>query len=356
MILWVLDNLKLTTGDSLVIAFNPSWMCLSEWMKEVVGTRYSNVHLVHLPGPTRGAAETVLLALKGIPEQDRDRPIMLCDGDAFYTHDIVGSFRDVASSKNASFVFHDTQPNPIYSYCRLGSDNQILETKEKIKISDWANSGCYCFRNGNKLLKECSELLQAGETQLSQDKAPEYYTSGVIARMLAQSEIFLALKIPKSDINVLGTPAQVQEWCKSRSPPGANIAFSFSTLQRPHILEFCKAMCAQGHTIHILAKPDCVGEAAEWLSANKVSYHQLIGAMEESCDFLVRYGAVDPLLGALDKQVGYYAGGQEAMNSFQVSSKGLSGGSSFGGLSFMCGVAVGAVLALSLVKASHHRT
>ena len=43
----------------------------------------------------------------------------------------------------------------------------------KIKISDWANSGCYCFRDGIELERECDALLKAGEMQLSQDKVGE---------------------------------------------------------------------------------------------------------------------------------------------------------------------------------------
>merc|ERR1719362_2698219 len=114
MILWVLDNLSLKKDDALVIAFNPSWMSMGTWMSKVVGARYPGAHLVHLPGPTRGAAETVLLALQGVPLEVRKRPVMLCDGDTYYTHDIVSAYRAVAATQNASFVFHDTQPKPIY--------------------------------------------------------------------------------------------------------------------------------------------------------------------------------------------------------------------------------------------------
>ena len=73
------------------------------------------------------------------------------------------------------FCFHDTQPKPIYSYVRLMDDESgaILETREKVKISNWANSGCYCFRDGAQLERECCALLAAGSTQLSQDAVGE---------------------------------------------------------------------------------------------------------------------------------------------------------------------------------------
>ena len=44
------------------------------------------------------------------------------------------------------FCFHDTQPKPIYSYIVVEpSTRRITQVKEKVKISDNANTGCYCF-------------------------------------------------------------------------------------------------------------------------------------------------------------------------------------------------------------------
>ena len=52
---------------------------------------------------------------------------------------------------------------------RVGADGkQITSIKEKVKISDWANTGCYCFRDGQQLLKYCAQIIERGETQLSQ--------------------------------------------------------------------------------------------------------------------------------------------------------------------------------------------
>ncbi|CAE8595685.1 unnamed protein product [Polarella glacialis] len=313
MLLWVLDNLSRRDGDDLVLCFNPSWMSLSVWMREVVASKYPRCHLVELPGPTRGAAETVLLALKGVPASVRKKPVMLCDGDTFYTHDIVSSFRAVGAKENACFVFHDTQPKPMYSYCRLGPAKEILETKEKVKISDWANSGCYCFRDGEQLEAECAALLAEGEMQLSQDKVPEYYTSGVISRLLAKGEPFRALEVPIGDIHVLGTPAQVESWCRGRAPPAAaRLAFCLSALRAPssEAAAFCRTAFAQGHHIVVLTPADlALSEVKTLLRRNNLNYHELVEAGEPNCDFLVCSHALDPLLGTLERQSGYYSGG-----------------------------------------------
>ena len=100
MIRWVVDNLKLGEEDALVIVFNPSFMSMDVFMRELVQNHYRNCTLVELQGPTRGAAETVLLGLQGIPKAQRARPCMLCDGDTFYTTDIVSQYRAVSSTHN----------------------------------------------------------------------------------------------------------------------------------------------------------------------------------------------------------------------------------------------------------------
>lgn len=366
MILWVLDNLSMREDDELVLAFSPAFMSLGTWMRGVVHSRFPRCHLVELPGPTRGAAETVLLALRGVPEQVRARPVMLCDGDCYYTHDIVTAFRQVASTQGASFVFHDTQPEPIYSYCKITDSFDIIETKEKVKISDWANSGCYCFRSGIQLEAECAALLAQGETQLSQDKVPEYYTSGVIARMLARGDKFKALVVPASDINVLGTPSQVEAWCRARpTPKSCQLAFCLSALcplpRSPSlslssgpdvaVASYCKECFRQGHRISILAPQigpggeAARGEVVAWLKRHEIDYHELLES-EPNYDFLVCRDALDPLLGTLERQSGFYTGGQQvaAGGDFRLTALPKKD-SNF--LIFGLGVLTGVVLALT---------
>jgi NDP-sugar pyrophosphorylase family protein len=212
MILWVLDHLTFREDDELVLVFNPSWLRMGELVNSIIKPQYPRVRIVHLSGETRGAADTVRIGLENVPDDVKKKPVMLVDCDTYYTADIIGMYR-ANSLKNASFVFHDTQKEPKYSYCTLdeGSDPPaITSTKEKVKISDWANSGCYCFASGDELLRECNELLNKKKTQKSQDGVGEYYTSGVITQMLDKKRPFVALKLETQDITVLGTPAQVR--------------------------------------------------------------------------------------------------------------------------------------------------
>lgn len=323
MISWVVDNLSLQADDSLIIIFNPSWMSMKNFMQEILADKDSRIRLVELPGPTRGAAETVLIGLQALPKELRTRPTLLADGDTFYTSDVVGQFRKIAATHNAVFCFHDTQPKPIYSYITMDDADNIKEVKEKVKISDWANTGCYCFRDGAELAKECEALIKRGETQLSQDQKGEFYTSGVIAAMISRGAPFKGIKLYRNDFHVLGTPTQVAEWCSSwPNQPKMRFLFDLQgTLltapQEEGNLRSCRAiernvkllrrLKAQGH--HILIWTESPAESgAELLDALRrlgVEYNELHFG-KPVADFYIDDRGVDPLLGDLDKQIGFY--------------------------------------------------
>eukprot|EP00633_Aureoumbra_lagunensis_P005303 CAMPEP_0197320112 /NCGR_PEP_ID=MMETSP0891-20130614/57727_1 /TAXON_ID=44058 ORGANISM="Aureoumbra lagunensis, Strain CCMP1510" /NCGR_SAMPLE_ID=MMETSP0891 /ASSEMBLY_ACC=CAM_ASM_000534 /LENGTH=370 /DNA_ID=CAMNT_0042811343 /DNA_START=227 /DNA_END=1339 /DNA_ORIENTATION=- len=239
---------------------------------EIVADSWPGVVLVELPRPTLGAAETVRFGLEALDKATLSRPCMLVDGDTFYTCDIVGKFRAVVNTKyaGASFVFKDTQTKPIYSYVTIPryvhNDFSIENIVEKVKISDWANTGCYCFRNGNELLSYCSKIIDRGETQLSQDMKGEFYTSGVIKAMLDEADIpFEAIILNKNDMYVLGTPNQIVDFCHKWKSPQAyrfcfdidNTLFTSPTIPGayhtckpiPRTINFLKQVHAAGHYI-----------------------------------------------------------------------------------------------------------
>ena len=265
MILWVLDSLKLRPQDELVIVYNPDFLSRKYW--PIVTATYPRLRFVELPGPTRGAAETVMIGLRGLDATLRAQPVMLVDGDAFYDQDIVSMYREVASKgSNGVFFFEDTQPKPMYSYIVFDpSSRRISQVKEKVKISDCANSGCYCFSSGVELENQCLALLDSGSTQLSQDKVGEYYTSGVIAQMIEEGHAFEAVQIDPKRFHVLGTPTQLVDWCAGRNDQaplricfdientlvtGPRVAGDYSSCEPiADNIATCRALYEQGHTI-----------------------------------------------------------------------------------------------------------
>jgi len=319
MLLWLLEKLNLGPDDHLVICFNPSYMATGRLMQRFVQERFPHVTLVELKGETRGAAETVLIALQDLPEDLRSRPTMLCDSDTFYTADIVSQFRSVAASSNACFVFHDTQPKPIYSYVAVSDDGKdtISAVKEKVKISDWANSGCYCFSSGTELEQECIKLLERGDQQLSQDKVPEYYTSGVISQMLGEGKPFTALKLNRSDFHVLGTPQQVVDFCASwPDVPRIRVAFALErSLAREaangklepqsSTIQVCKAFKKQGHDIVIYTCSVDHTTTTAWLQAHGIPHDHLVLGTPQA-HLYIDDNSLDTARGDIHQVSGFY--------------------------------------------------
>jgi capsule biosynthesis phosphatase len=147
---------------------------------------------------------------------------------------------------------------------------EITKIVEKVKISDLANSGCYCFRNGAELGKYIGQIIERGEKQLSQDMKGEFYTSGVIAAMLRDGIKFKAIMVATTDFTVLGVPDSVTKFCRAQIEAKQHrryrICFDLdhTLVTAPDVpgdyatcrpiksrIDYCNALAAQGHTIVI---------------------------------------------------------------------------------------------------------
>ena len=233
IIFWVIDCLIKSIdfnndNDILLIVYNK--MLDAYNLQTIIQDVYPHIKFVSVDN-TRGAVETLKYGIEYIKTThetvyDSGRNVMCVDGDTVYMCDIVDIYKKLPEhKKNCVFCFHSTTPEPIYSYISCDVDNKITQIIEKVKISDFANTGCYCFSDIRKFYTHCCHLLTNNITQKG-----EFYTSGVIANMLKettteQPEVsyvihndisnhfnnrFYGVCLSESDIEVLGTPHQVK--------------------------------------------------------------------------------------------------------------------------------------------------
>jgi len=210
MIFYVIDNLCLTNKDKLIFIYNKE---LNKYgFNTIIKNRYANVILIELNKQTEGAAETILIGLKNIDKSLIQNKCVLLDCDTFYKLeciDILEKYRN--QEDNAIFCFNDNQEKPIFSYVKIDENNGfITEIKEKIKISNYANSGCYCFINGNLLKKYCKQIIDKNIREKN-----EYYTSCVINEMLDDGHKFIANIIDINHFVCVGTPLQLKIFCSN---------------------------------------------------------------------------------------------------------------------------------------------
>ena len=211
IIQYVLDSINCTNNDTICIIYHKD---LDQFnFTSIVQSISKNkiIHFIALDIYTKGAAETLKLGINALKNStcfDVKKPIACYDCDTFYTIDTLSLIKQSiveTGFKNNIITFPSTDPNPIFSYVRCNSKNQVLEIAEKRKISDHANSGIYCF--------ESSECCYTYACQIVDDENKymnnECYISCIIKEMLNQGIIFQEIQIKKEDIVSLGTPKQV---------------------------------------------------------------------------------------------------------------------------------------------------
>lgn len=247
ILFWLLDSLKLATDDEIYLPYN-SWLDSHDFNR-VVGLRHPNVRTLSIP-PTRGAAETVRLCVDHFGLEGR---LCVLDGDTWYEEDILEIVRGGETGMIA--YFDSTNPEPIYSYIQTEGERVVL-IREKEKISDRANSGCYVFRD--------AKAFSYAVKSMDMDQPSEAYISKVIGGMIENGEDFNAVRV--ENFHVLGTPEQVIEFSKGREDEPKRFCFDldntlvtaprvagdYSTVEPiQETINYLRGLKDRGHTIII---------------------------------------------------------------------------------------------------------
>jgi HAD superfamily hydrolase (TIGR01549 family) len=202
IISFLLDNLNTDNIDYIFIPYNNEYKKYR--FEDFLIKNYPNINFKFfcIENNTRGAAETINIGLNNLIEK-RDVPVICLDSDNFYTCDIISKW----NGENCIFSFEDENENPIYSYVKINENNEILDIKEKEKISNNACTGAYGFSSINELKRYTSKIIEENITQKT-----EFYTSGVIKVMINENHTFKNIEILNKNYFSLGTPEQVNQY------------------------------------------------------------------------------------------------------------------------------------------------
>jgi HAD superfamily hydrolase (TIGR01509 family) len=200
MIYHVLDNLKLNCKEDkiFIIYYNLD----DSIFKNIILEKYQFIHFIKINFQTKGASETIYEGLKQIKYLTSNKKTMLFDCDTFYTEDVISMYRGV--EENAVFYTINEEEKPIYSYINIHESGKITNIAEKIKISNNANTGIYCFKNID-ILFNYSKLVVENNITFNN----ECYTSCIIDKMIKDENNFSGIQINSNYIFNLGTPEQV---------------------------------------------------------------------------------------------------------------------------------------------------
>lgn len=200
IISYLLDNLNIDNIDYIFIPYNKEYTNFR--FEDFLINQYPQItfKFFNLENNTRGAAETINIGLNHLNEK-RDLPVICLDSDNFYTCDVISQW----NGENCVFSVEDVNTTPIYSYVKTDNSNQIIDIKEKDKISNNACTGAYGFKSMNELQKYTSTIIEQNITQKS-----EFYISGVIKEMISNGHTFKNKTILNSNYICLGTQLQMK--------------------------------------------------------------------------------------------------------------------------------------------------
>ena len=200
IISYLLDNLNTDNIDYIFIPYNKEYK--NYRFEDLLVNQYPYIKFKFfcLENNTKGAAETINIGINNLNEE-RDIPVLCLDSDNFYTCDIISHWK----GENCIFSFEDVNENPIFSYVKTNENNEIIDIKEKDKISNNACTGAYGFSSINELKRCTTKIIEENITQKS-----EFYTSGVIKQMVDEGHSFKNKTILHSNFICLGTPLQLK--------------------------------------------------------------------------------------------------------------------------------------------------
>jgi NDP-sugar pyrophosphorylase family protein len=202
MIFYVLDNLNFTKEDNIFIIY---YNIDDNIFKNLVLEKYPFINFIKINFQTKGAAETIYEGLKKIKCLTCNKKTMLFDCDTFYTENVISMYRNI--DENAVFYVTNEDEKPIYSYITIDKDNVINKIIEKVKISNNANTGIYCFKDIDILFNFTKFVVENNITFNN-----ECYTSCIIDKMITDGHIFRGIKLNSNFVFNLGTPEQVMSY------------------------------------------------------------------------------------------------------------------------------------------------
>jgi serine/threonine-protein phosphatase 2A regulatory subunit A len=157
---------------------------------------------------TEGVLETLEIGLSLCKNEfEFEKPTVILDCDIFYSTDILELIRK-DMSHHRLFYFQDKGETPEYSYLEL-SGEKIERICEKQRISDFANTGVYFFKNMHEFMYYLPMSLK--------NLSSECYLSNLVSDMIKGGHTFHATELNGKTVYNLGTPEKVYEFQQNRT-------------------------------------------------------------------------------------------------------------------------------------------
>lgn len=200
LIEWSLKSLPIYADDKLIFITQTKHR-LKEKCFSLIKSIYpfNSIEWIEIPALTRGQLETASLAK---PYVGKDDSLVIYNCDTYF------------QSKSLSILFNDPNVDGAipcaeaegnaWSFCRTDDNGNIVEVKEKVRISPWATVGLYYFRDSQLFFKLADECLNKPTNDKEYFVAPLYQWYIDHGKNIAMDKVSL--------FKPMGTPEQIEEF------------------------------------------------------------------------------------------------------------------------------------------------
>lgn len=130
-----LQGLPLKDNKLVLVANKADYKQLVKTLAGIAWLDFADIKIELIDAPTSGQAETALIGMSSVGDGE---PVLITNCDTFFTD----NFRAVEGADGLLGTFKSHSPN--YSYVKL-EGGLVVETAEKVVISDRASAGLYYF-------------------------------------------------------------------------------------------------------------------------------------------------------------------------------------------------------------------
>ena len=192
---WALEPFDLPEANVVFIVQKQHVLefAIDEFLKRKFGT---DIKIVTTEGLTDGAPCTCKLGYKHLIH---DIPLVIYTPDVY----VEPKFNLEQYKKFDAALLTFKANSPAHSYARLNEHGYVIETKEKVVISDNAAVGLYYFKNPLMFLEHTNSMINADDRTNG-----EFYICPVYNYILKQG--YHVGVIPSTKMYVLGTPADLE--------------------------------------------------------------------------------------------------------------------------------------------------
>lgn len=195
-----LESLPIFFGDKIIIITQKSHgvkAALEALVQEKY--RFNQVVWFEIDGITGGQLETAYMA-RDVFDLSLGVAIFNCD-TYFQSRDFIRLIQD---EEIEGIVPCSKEEGHEWSFCKVDSNNNVTDIKEKERISDLASVGLYYFRDAEKFIEMARQELQ--DPAIS----GEYYVANLYRKYLQQKSKIMVAEVDL--FKPMGTPKQIEEY------------------------------------------------------------------------------------------------------------------------------------------------